>query len=141
MLYSRILVKIRYTVKFDLKTIFIKRPPVLRDHLQVLPRFTTITLTCIKRPLSLKTRDHFLPHNFVIKRQLFLSDLVIIIITTCMPCISKLIYFIDYLIGFKLRNLPLYYLAMSGQINQYLSDINIHRVYLIGPKNRPEPAK
>ena len=44
------------TVKPDIKTTSIKRPLVLRDHLQVLPRLNTITLTCIDRPPVFKNQ-------------------------------------------------------------------------------------
>ena len=37
------------TLKPDLKITSIKRPLVLRDHLQILSRVITIILTCIKR--------------------------------------------------------------------------------------------
>ena len=40
-------------VELDLNTTSIKRPRVLRDHLQILPRVSSITLTCIKRPTCL----------------------------------------------------------------------------------------
>ena len=56
-------------VKPDLKTTSIKRPPVLRDHIQILPRVITIILICIKRPPVFKRP------LFVIKRPLFPSDL------------------------------------------------------------------
>ena len=61
------------TVKPDLKTTSIKRPPVLRDHFEILPIVNTIILTCIKRPPLFKDqrplfclkilllRDHFFP--------------------------------------------------------------------------------
>ena len=49
-----------YTVKPDLKTTSIKRPPLLRIHFQILPRVITIILTCIKRPPVFKDqRPHF----------------------------------------------------------------------------------
>ena len=50
------------TVKPDLKTTSINRPPVLRDHFQILPRVISIILTCIKRLSVFKNqRPHFLP--------------------------------------------------------------------------------
>ena len=64
-----------YTVKPDLKTTSIKRPPVLRDHFQILPRVITVILTCIKRPPLFKDQTTFLPQNFFIKRPLFPSNL------------------------------------------------------------------
>ena len=55
-----------YTVEPDLKTTCIKRPSVLRDDLQILPRVITISLTCIKRPVfkvrpetNFCIKDHF----------------------------------------------------------------------------------
>ena len=55
------------TIKPDLKTTPIKRPPVLRDHFQIFPRVITIILTHIIRDhvfLNQKTRDHFYASKF-----------------------------------------------------------------------------
>ena len=72
-----------YTVKLDLKTTSIKRPPVLLDHFQILPRVITISLTCIKRPPLFKDqrplfwlkilllRDHFFPQVCILCQNLF----------------------------------------------------------------------
>ena len=51
------------TVKPAVNTTCIKRPPMLRDHLQIRARVITIILTCIKRP-----------HAFEDQRPLFASQ-------------------------------------------------------------------
>ena len=60
---SPLLLNCIYTGKPDLNTISIKKSPVLKDHIQILPR-AIVNLTCIKRPQVFKDQRPLFASKF-----------------------------------------------------------------------------